>query len=336
MTNRIGRGALALALFPLLGMLACADVGPTTLGAAATPPPPEDSQPPSAPTPIDPTPIDPTPIDPTPIDPTPIDPTPIDPTPIDPTPIDPTPIDPPASGGTEVAGAVDGTFTLAGSPYLVVGDLWVPIGRTLVIEPGVQLRFQGHFKMNVYGSLDARGTADSRILFTAEDPADGWYGLRWEDPATHDTTVDNWIEFVTFEYGDKSHPTNYGWYENGRGGALFVYNQSGMHIHDNVFRFSKAQDKCGAAVFISVGPGIDMSRNVFEDNWSMNAGGAVCFLHGASGTSHYVSDGVFRRNQSDTGTGGVYVYDTRVVLQSDLFEENTPSDYAGSTITVLP
>jgi hypothetical protein len=241
-----------------------------------------------------------------------------------------------APGGTTVFGAVDGTFTLAGSPYRVTGDIWVPLGRSLRIEPGVQVRFQGHFKMNVYGSLDARGSADSRILFTAENPAEGWFGLRWENPATHDTTAENWIEFVTFEYGDKSHPQNYGWYENGRGGALFVYNQSGMHINDNVFRSNKAQDKCGAVVFISVGPGIDMSRNVFENNWSQNAGGAICFLHGAAGTSHYVRDSVFRGNSAASGTGGVYVYDTRLSLLGVLFEGNIPSDYDGSTITVVP
>ena len=44
---------------------------------------------------------------------------------------------------TDVSGAisVDTTWTLAGSPYVVVGDVTVEPDITLTIEPGVQVRF---------------------------------------------------------------------------------------------------------------------------------------------------------------------------------------------------
>jgi hypothetical protein len=98
--------------------------------------------------------------------------------------------------GTEIeAGAVSGTWSAAGSPYRVKGDIWISRGSTLKIEPGVEIRFQDNYKIDVFGQIDAQGTASARILFTAEnrvlipsleygDPigSGGWGGVRMQDP----------------------------------------------------------------------------------------------------------------------------------------------------------
>ena len=41
------------------------------------------------------------------------------------------------------AGDVFGTWTAGGSPYLVQGNIMVPGGSILTIEPGVDVSFQG-------------------------------------------------------------------------------------------------------------------------------------------------------------------------------------------------
>ncbi|MCX6743794.1 MAG: hypothetical protein NT116_06215, partial [Candidatus Parcubacteria bacterium] len=51
------------------------------------------------------------------------------------------------------SGYVGGIWTLANSPYRINGEITVPNGDTLIVEPGVQIIFTGHFKFNVQGRL---------------------------------------------------------------------------------------------------------------------------------------------------------------------------------------
>jgi hypothetical protein len=83
------------------------------------------------------------------------------------------------------------TWNASSSPYLVTGDITVPEGITLTIEPGVEVRFttsddQGsgrdanRVELNVIGELIAVGTATDSIVFTssASSPAAAdWYGI---------------------------------------------------------------------------------------------------------------------------------------------------------------
>jgi hypothetical protein len=75
-------------------------------------------------------------------------------------------------------GELTGTLTKAGSPYTVTADLTVPKGKSIVMEPGVEMYFNQHIGMDVYGQITAEGTASDSIIFTASDTALGWYGIR--------------------------------------------------------------------------------------------------------------------------------------------------------------
>lgn len=83
---------------------------------------------------------------------------------------------------TSLAGVLTGDklhLTEENSPYLVEGDCLVSEGQTLVIDPGVEVRFgsgkesNGNTKLysiSISGSIEARGTQEKKILFTkAED-----------------------------------------------------------------------------------------------------------------------------------------------------------------------
>lgn len=80
---------------------------------------------------------------------------------------------------TEVTGDVSGTWTLGGSPYLASGDLTVPEGETLTIEPGVEVIFQHQVEdqstFYVFGSLNAIGTEEDSIFFRS--PHRVFYGF---------------------------------------------------------------------------------------------------------------------------------------------------------------
>ncbi len=86
-----------------------------------------------------------------------------------------------AQGGGECGtlvppGNVSGTWTLAGSPYCVMGDI---SAAGLIIEPGVHVLVDGPYEIEVRTVIHADGTAADPIVFTAKDPRVRWSGLRF-------------------------------------------------------------------------------------------------------------------------------------------------------------
>jgi hypothetical protein len=82
---------------------------------------------------------------------------------------------PGTSGGTEICGTLSGavTLTAAQSPYVVTCDVVVPLGSTLRIEPGVEIRMNGGVEVLVQGQVFAEGSAASPISVVAN-------GGRWD------------------------------------------------------------------------------------------------------------------------------------------------------------
>lgn len=92
-------------------------------------------------------------------------------------------------GGTRImAGNVSGVWSQAQSPYFVMGDIQVPQGRELGIEPGVRVFFVGPYSMTVgrNARLTARGNAAHLVEFTAWNRDCGWTGLRFVDSGDDD------------------------------------------------------------------------------------------------------------------------------------------------------
>ena len=74
-------------------------------------------------------------------------------------------------------GYVSGTWTAAGSPYLVQGNITIHTDSTLNINPGVEVNFQGSFYgLTVNGLLEAVGTEADSIHFTSST---FWMGLNF-------------------------------------------------------------------------------------------------------------------------------------------------------------
>ncbi len=103
--------------------------------------------------------------------------------------------------GNPIEGELTGVLGLDGSPYLAVDTLTVPAGSQLVIQPGVELRFEPGIPFEVYGTITAEGTEAAPITFTSglvyPDRGD-WDGI-WlidADPASR-------FEYCYFLFGAK-------------------------------------------------------------------------------------------------------------------------------------
>jgi hypothetical protein len=71
---------------------------------------------------------------------------------------------------TYVSGSVSGHWTIAGSPYIVTGDIIINPGSTLIIDPGVVVKFSLNTGLYVrQGDIKALGTAEQPIYFTSID-----------------------------------------------------------------------------------------------------------------------------------------------------------------------
>lgn len=134
---------------------------------------------------------------------------------------------------TDVSGeiTVDTTWTLAGSPYVVTGDVTVMPGITLAIEPGTEVRFAGNYALIVRGKLFAEGQPGQEILFTSHlpSPAAGDWGVldfRIESASSR-------LQHTIIEYGGNAYkPGGYC-----ATGAVCVHTSS-FTLEDSVVRHS--------------------------------------------------------------------------------------------------
>lgn len=238
------------------------------------------------------------------------------------------------------------TWALAGSPFRVQGDITVPAGSTLTIQPGVVVMFMGHHRMTVVGALDARGTSAAPILFTAADIVVGWYGLRIWSPAGPGgaSPGHQYVEHCILEHSVKFGDNDV-WYNDSRG-ALFVDSNSGpqLHIHHNVFRNNRSVGKGAALMLGSISGVWQMTGNVFENNHATDQGGAMDLKHstgmltlsGGSFSGNHTSATTTQPNSVRGAGGAVVIFnDSQLTLMGVGFSGNMPDDWAGVVPVVI-
>lgn len=95
-------------------------------------------------------------------------------------------------------GDVSGVWYAANSPYYIIGNITVPYGDTLTIEPNVDVIFLGYYRLHVSGRLEADGTAADSILFVPSDTSTGWRGLYYATGGSHQ------LSYCDIEYAHES------------------------------------------------------------------------------------------------------------------------------------
>lgn len=234
---------------------------------------------------------------------------------------------------TEIQGEVWGTWP-GPDTVRITGDTRVSPGSTLVIEPGVTVVFEGHYRFGVDTSatLTAIGTQTDSIIFTARCPAVGWEGIRLR----HVEGVSQ-LSYCRIEHGKAS-----GGGPDGYGGGILCY-YSSPTISDNSIIENSADQRGGAICCFFSNPSI--LRNRIEANTAKGGGGVFCSKSRPSvsgnlivdniaasrgggiycvNSSPHINNNTIAGNSVGHSGGGICCYDrSRPIIRNNIIEGNT-------------
>ena len=161
---------------------------------------------------------------------------------------------------------IGATWTLAGSPYCISGDISV---FGLTIESGVQVLVDGPFEIQVVTTINAIGTEAAPITFAARDESIPWKGLLFVD-----TPPGSSLAHCIIEWSDDS--------------GLELINSSPT-LEKCVFRNNRAAST-GGAIYADISGGeVVIDGCEFVGN---SAGGAT----GSGGAIYVRGDSVIRNS----------------------------------------
>jgi len=208
---------------------------------------------------------------------------------------------------TEIpAGSVSGTWTLAGSPYNVNGNVTIENGTTLTVQPGVTVNVGAGFCVNVWGKLLSQGTPSSRIMWTAQNQTLGWAGLQL-------TNTSSANDSTRISYNDIQYAT-YG---------VLISNFNKLNLYGCVM------SNCSYGLFCN-------TANPLVANCSMINGTRGLHITGASPVvTNCIISGNYRGDPFSAISGaGVYIYgNSRPVISGCTIVKNTLSQSATTQYT---
>lgn len=171
-----------------------------------------------------------------------------------------------ATAQTDIpASDVSGTWDQEHSPYLVSGKITVPDDSTLIIEPGVEIVFTGHYMLNVQGRLLAVGTAEEPIKFRAQDIHTGWHGIRF-----HNTKTSN--DSTKIVYCDLRHGRALGAFPDDCGGAILSTGY-GKFLVSNCVIDSNYANYVGGGIVLGYSASPVIRNNIISNNYAPWGGG---------------------------------------------------------------
>ena len=214
--------------------------------------------------------------------------------------------------GTEINGTISGLLSIALSPYIVSDNLLLESNESLIIEPGVEIYFDGEYEFVINGHLTAIGTETDSILFIAIDHFNGWRGLSFLD-----SNESSELTHCILSYAKKCDD-----YSTDNGGAINITNTNYVTIQN--CRFHHNFSARGGAIFLS-GSNITIENSLFRNNGVRSRGGAICVKNGSNA---YISYNRITNNLGSDGAGICFDSATGIV------ENNWICSNYGSTIKV--
>lgn len=203
------------------------------------------------------------------------------------------------SGTMVPGGSVNGTWTKAASPYTITGDIEVPDGETLIVEPGVVVTFAGRFGLTVGrgAMLRAVGSDTDPILLTATDRIEGWFGIRFVHSGDDDV-----LRHCRFEYAGKPYT----------GAADFVDLVGGAVL------CCKDRDPITGSLTTGPASSPTIDRCVFSDNYAVCGGAIACY----DDSQAIVTNNTLVDNAADWDGGAIYIANADPTIANNVIARN--------------
>ncbi len=164
-------------------------------------------------------------------------------------------------------------WDMGGSPYLIGEDIQILVGSNLIIEPGVEVLFQGHFYMDVKGSINAIGNSNDRIIFTSEMVGEPWNGIRF-DFSDGEPPTPSKLYYCDISGAEKTGTTCTASDPESSGGAIYVESFSNLEIYEcEIFSNSVLAHGGAIGIFESSNPLIQ--NNSIHNNFAKKRGGGI-------------------------------------------------------------
>ena len=213
-------------------------------------------------------------------------------------------------------GPVSGTWTLANSPYLIEGEIYIENNEMLIIEAGVEVRFLGWYKLVVYGSLIADGDPESMIRFSSNSPAAyRWHGIRFLN-----NTLPSLLNNCIVEYGETilsqgSSPDNCG------GGIMILNSNNKITIANSIIRNNEAWYGGGISI-LRASPTIENCE--ITHNTAAVGGG----IDGRTAGTPFISNCLIKYNSAGYG-GGISMLSISPLLEFNELKYNVATYNGG-------
>ena len=233
------------------------------------------------------------------------------------------------------------TWIPSGNPHIITCDVQVESGANLTIQPGVVVKFDGNYTLQIDGELIAQGTSGNPITFTsnAGTPAPGDWGYVLFTDTSVDASYDAWgdyqsgsiIQYAIIEYAGGASVTD--------NGALRI-NDSSPFIDHTIIRHSADS---GIRIFVYSGAQ-KMTYNTITDNAERgiiasdiglieishstinnNSDGGL-FIDGV--TAATISHNTITDNSANDG-GGIYVSLTTATISHNIIASNSADNGGG-------
>ncbi|MEO5893136.1 MAG: PKD domain-containing protein [Ferruginibacter sp.] len=227
-------------------------------------------------------------------------------------------------------GTISGTWTAAGSPYVVQGNLLISNGAVLNIGPGVTVNFQGNYKLLVSGRIAAVGTVTDSIRFTAANTTAGWQGIRFENtPSTNDSSR---ISYCSVKYGNIA--------SNSNGAGIYVNNFSKLSIDHNGIYNCTASTGFGGGIYIQESNAVITNNNI---SYNHSLAGGIYILRGSPVIKNNIishNDNIIPVSFPDPGQdpdsfgGGLSVYQSTATVTDNTITNNNSKSYGGGMVVL--